>query len=106
MKWGLTNTEYNLMPFQDAVKDLVTMICLNPVKEGEEFVKRGLFPKLKDLHALVRSNEIKEILVTDAITEDGELKVVKYFNIKQKMGLPIGRMGRSKENSYWFQTIF
>ena len=35
------------MPFQDAVEDPVTMICLNPVKEGEEFVNRGLFPKLK-----------------------------------------------------------
>jgi hypothetical protein len=44
MKCGLTNTEYNLMQFQDTVKDPVTMICLNPVKEGKETVKRGLFP--------------------------------------------------------------
>ena len=60
------------------------MICLNPVKEGEESVKRGLFPKLKDLDALIRSNDFKEILGTDAITEEGERKVVKYFNIEQK----------------------
>ena len=60
------------------------MICLNPVKEGEETIKRGLFPKLKDLDALIRSNDIKEILGKDAITEEGERKVVKYFNIEQK----------------------
>ena len=83
MKCGLTNTEYNLMPFQDTVEDPVTMIRLNPVKEGEEFVNRGLFPKLKDLNALVTSDDFKEILGTDAITEEGELKVVKYFNIEQ-----------------------
>ncbi len=72
------------MPFQDAVKDTVKMICLNPVKEGKEFVNRGLFPKLKDLHALVTSDDFKEIPGTDAITEEGELKVVKYFNIERK----------------------
>ncbi len=83
MKCGLTNTEYNLMPFQDAVKDTLTMICLNPVKEGEEFVNRRLFPKLKDLHSLVASDDFKEILGTDAITEEGELKAVKYFNIEK-----------------------
>ena len=60
------------------------MICLNPVKEGEETIKRGLFPKLKDLDALIRSNDFKEILGKDAITEEGERKVVKYFNIEQK----------------------
>ena len=84
MKCGLTNTEYNFMTFQDTVEDPVTMICLNPVREGEESVKRGLFPKQKDLHVLVRSDDFKEILDMDAITEEGECKVVKYFNIENK----------------------
>ena len=84
MKCGLTNTENNLMSFQNMVQDPVTMIHLNPVREGEESVKRGLFPKLKDLHALVRSNDFKEILGTDAITEECECKVVKYFKIDTK----------------------
>jgi hypothetical protein len=72
------------MPFQDTVEDKVTMIRLNPVKEGEESVKRGLFPKLKDLHALVRGDDFKQILGTDAITEEGERKIVKYFNVETK----------------------
>ncbi len=62
MKCGLPNTENNLMTFQNMIQDPFTMIHLNPVREGEESVKRGLFPKLKDLHALVRSNDFKEIL--------------------------------------------
>jgi hypothetical protein len=33
MKCGLTNTKYNLMPFQDTVEDPVTMICSNAVKK-------------------------------------------------------------------------
>jgi hypothetical protein len=84
MKCGLTNPKYNLMPFQDTVENTVPMIHLNPVTEGEESVKRGLFPKLKDLHALVRSDDFKEILGVDAITEECECKVVKYFNIESK----------------------
>ena len=60
------------------------MIRLNPVKEGEESIKRGLFPKLKDLDALIRSNDFKDILGKEAITEEDERKVVKYFNIEQK----------------------
>jgi len=54
------NTEYNFTTFQDMVEDPVTMIRLNPVREGEESVKRGLFPKLKDLHAFVRNNISKK----------------------------------------------
>ena len=42
------------------------MICLNPVKEGEESIKKRTVSKTK------------------AITEEGERKVVKYFNIEQK----------------------
>ena len=94
------------MPFQDAVKDMVTMICLNPVKEGEEFVNRGLFPKLKDLHALVRSNDFKEILGTDAITEEGELKVVKYFNIEQKWDCLLEEWEDQKKTVTGFKQYF
>jgi hypothetical protein len=35
LKCGLKNTEYDLMPFQDMVEYPVTIICLDPVKEGE-----------------------------------------------------------------------
>ena len=42
------------------------MICMNPVKEGEESIKKRTVSKTK------------------AITEEGERKVVKYFNIEQK----------------------
>jgi hypothetical protein len=72
------------MTYQDTVEDPVPIIHLNPVREGEESVKRGLFPKQKDLHALIRSDDFKEILDTDAITEEGERKVVKHFNIESK----------------------
>ena len=60
------------------------MIRLNPVKVGEESVTRGLFPKQKDLATFVRSEEFKEILDTDAITEEGERKIAKYFNVETK----------------------
>ncbi len=84
------------------------MIRLNPVKVGEESVKRGLFPKQKDLATFVRSEEFKEILDTDAITEEGECKIVKYFNIETKWIslLEDYKEEDGKNNTIWFQTIF
>ncbi len=94
------------MSFQDAVKDTVTMICLNPFKEGKEFFNRGLFPKLKDLHMLVRSNDFKVILGTDAITEKGKLKVVKYFNIEQKWDCLLEKWKYQKKTVTGFKQYF
>jgi len=106
MKCELTNTEYNSMTFQDKLEDLVTMIRLNPVREGEESVKRGLFPKLKDLHALVRSDNFKEILGSDAITEEGELKVVKYFKIENKWDCLMEEWEHQKKTVTGFKRYF
>ena len=60
MKCGLTKIEYNFMTFRNTVEDPVTMIRLNPVSEGEESVKRELFPKLKDFHPFVRRDILKK----------------------------------------------
>jgi hypothetical protein len=83
------------------------MIRLNPVKVGEESVKRGLFPTKIDLATFVRSQEFKEILDTDAITEEGERKIAKYFNIETKWISLLEDYERRRWNNktFWFQTI-
>ena len=58
------------------------MICLNPVTDVVDSVKRGLVAVITPLEQLLGSDEFKEILTTDATTEDGENKVAEYFKIE------------------------
>jgi hypothetical protein len=57
------------------------MICLNPVTDVVDSVKRGLVAVITALEQVLGSNEFKEILTTDATTEDGENKVTENFMI-------------------------
>jgi hypothetical protein len=57
------------------------MIRLNPVTEVDDSVKRGLVPMRTDLEQLLGSDNFKEILQTDATTEEGQIKVAEYFHV-------------------------
>jgi len=54
---------------------------LNPVTAGDESVRRGLYPFMKDTAKLLTSDEYKDILQNDATTEDGEQKVLSHFQV-------------------------
>jgi hypothetical protein len=58
------------------------MICLNPVTDFVDSVKRGLVAMITPLEQLLGSDKFKEILTTDATIEDGENKVAEYFRIE------------------------
>ena len=62
-------------------ENLISMICLNPVTEVDDSVKRGLVPMRTDLEQLLGSDNFKEILRTDATTEEGQIKVAEYFHV-------------------------
>jgi hypothetical protein len=54
---------------------------LNPVKTGDESVNRGLFPSATNTDDMFASHDFKDILKTDATTEEGEDKVLMYFRV-------------------------
>jgi hypothetical protein len=58
------------------------MICLNPVTDVVDSVKRGLVAVITPLEQLLGSDKFKEIQTADATTEDGENKVAEYFKIE------------------------
>jgi hypothetical protein len=58
------------------------MICLNPVTDVVDSVKRGMVAVITLLEQLLGSDEFKEILTNDDTTEDGENKVAEYFQIE------------------------
>jgi hypothetical protein len=62
---------------------MVLMICLNPVIGHDDSVKRGLFATDTDLLSKLKNQTFKEILLTDASTEDGEDEVVKYLGVQK-----------------------
>ncbi len=63
---------------------MVSMICLNPVTDRDDSVKRGLFATDTNLLCKLKNQTFKEILLTDATTEDGEDAVVKYFGVQEQ----------------------
>jgi hypothetical protein len=58
------------MFYQDTTDNMVLMICLNPVTAHDDSVKRGLFATDTDLLSKLKDKTFKEILLTDATTED------------------------------------
>ncbi len=67
------------MFYQDTNDNMVPMIRLNPVTENDNSVKRGSYTDDTDVPSNLKSKTFKEILTTDATTEDGESKVAKIF---------------------------
>jgi hypothetical protein len=62
-------------------ENLISLVRLNPVTAGDDSVKRGLYPFMKDTAKLLTSDEYKDILQTDATTEDGEQKVLRFYSV-------------------------
>ena len=54
---------------------------MNPVTAGDESVKRGLFSIMTNTDELITSVEFKDILKTDATTEEGVQEVLMYFQV-------------------------
>ena len=65
-------------------QNLILLIRLNPVTEVDDSVKRGLVAMITPVEQLLGSNDFKEILKTDATTEEGEYKVAEYFGVDNK----------------------
>lgn len=73
--------------------NIVELTPLNPnVSLGkDDFLQRAMFPVDDKLHSLVHSDEFKQLLLTDASTDDGQDFLATYYgiddwaNIKQKL---------------------
>ncbi len=63
---------------------MVSIICLNPVTDCDNSVKKGLFAIDTNLLCKLKNQTFKEILLTDAYAEDGEDAVVKYFGVRKQ----------------------
>ena len=55
------------------------MIHLNLVQDDKNCVERGLFLVNNDLYSMLTQQKFRNILLTDATTEDGDNEVAKYF---------------------------
>ena len=60
------------------------MMRLNPVTDGSDCVKRGLFCDNMDVYQHLATPMFKKILLTDATTEDGEDEMTKYFKVQKE----------------------
>ncbi len=45
-------------------------------------MQRQLFPKDKTLHDIIKSDEFKKLLRTDAPTEEGRDYIAQYYDVK------------------------
>ncbi len=57
---------------------------MNPATENDDSVKRGLYTDDSDVPSNLKCKTFKEILTTDATTEDGEIEVAKYFGVQRQ----------------------
>ena len=56
---------------------------MNPnVGLEDDTVKRKLFPTDEKFHELVSSDKFKELIQTDASTEEGQQRVAEYYDVK------------------------
>ncbi len=72
------------MFYQGTTDNMVLMICLNPVTDRDDSVKRGLFATDTDLLSKLKNQLFKEILMMNATTEDGKDAVVKHFGVQKQ----------------------
>jgi hypothetical protein len=62
----------------------ITLIPLNPNASlnGNDTMQRQFFPKDKMLHDIIKSDEFKKLLRTDASTEEGQDYTAQYYDTK------------------------
>ena len=73
--------------------NIVELTPLNPnVSLGkDDFLRRAMFPSDDKLKSIVHSDEFKQLLLTDASTDDGQTFLATYYriddwaNIKQRL---------------------
>jgi hypothetical protein len=78
---------------------MVSMICLNPVTDRDDSVKRGLFATDTNLLCKLKKQTFKEILLTDATTEDREDAVVEYFGVQKQWEKLLEQWYKEKKKS-------
>lgn len=78
---------------------MISLIRLNPVIAGEELVKRGLFPITTNTEELITGDKFKDILKTDATTEEGEQEVLSYFQVDQSRWTEVLQEWQEKNDS-------
>jgi hypothetical protein len=72
------------MFFQQNTDNKVTMIPLNSVQDDNNCVERGLFLVDNDLYNKLTQKKFREILLTNATTEDGKDEVATYFKVEKQ----------------------
>jgi hypothetical protein len=70
--------------YQDTTDNMVLMICLIPVTVTDNSIKRGLFATDTNVLSKLQDKTFKEILLTDATTEEGEDAVVVHFKVTKE----------------------
>jgi hypothetical protein len=78
--------------------NIVELTPLNPnVSLGkDDFLRRAMFPSDDKLKSIVHSDEFKQLLLTDASTDDGQTFLATYYriddwaNIKQRLITDMG----------------
>ncbi len=98
-KMSLTDGKYHYMFYQDTM-----MICLNPVTNHDDSVKRGLFATDTDLLSKSKDKTFKEILLTDAYGGRRSCSG-KIFWGSETMGPIIGSVVQKKQRSQRLQAI-
>ncbi len=82
------------------------MICLNPVTDDVDSVKRGLVAMITDIERELASGNFKEILTTDATTKHRENKVAEYFQVENAWELLLEKWQQDNQNLTGFKRYY
>ena len=87
-------------------QNLISLICLNPVTELDDSVKRGLVATITPLEQMIGSDDFKEILQTDATTEEGEYIVAEYFGVDTRWECLLEQWEKENQNVTSFKRYY
>jgi hypothetical protein len=75
----------------------ITLIPLNPNASlsSNDTMQRQLFPKDETLHDIIKSDEFKKLLRTDATTEEGQDYIAQYYDVEKDWEV-LKKLGREK----------
>jgi hypothetical protein len=82
------------------------MIRLNPVQDDKDCVERGLFLVNNDLYSMLTQQKFRNIILTDATTEDGEEEVAKYFKVKKQLDALLDQWHEEKKVVIGFKRYY
>ena len=87
-------------------QNLISLIHLNPVTELDDSIKRGLVAMITPVEQLLGSDDFKEILKTNATTEEGEYKVAEYFGVDNKWQCLLEQWEKENQNVTGFKRYY